>query len=115
MEDFDPGPVRHGIRRFRYPSCPRWLQRVPGGSHTGPMLPETRYARAGDVYIAYQVSGKGRLDLVFVPGFVSHVEHAWEEPGLARFFGRLGAFSRLIRFDKRGTGLSDPISEIPTL
>jgi pimeloyl-ACP methyl ester carboxylesterase len=79
------------------------------------MLSETRYAKAGDVYIAYQVTGSGRLDLVFVPGFVSHVEHAWEEPGLARFFERLGAFSRLIRFDKRGTGLSDPISEIPTL
>jgi pimeloyl-ACP methyl ester carboxylesterase len=79
------------------------------------MLPQTRYAKAGDVYIAYQVTGDGGFDLVFVPGFVSHVEHSWEEPGLARFFQRLGAFSRLIRLDKRGTGLSDRISEIPTL
>jgi pimeloyl-ACP methyl ester carboxylesterase len=55
------------------------------------------------------------LDLVFVPGFVSHVEHSWEEPGLARFFERLGSFSRLIRLDKRGTGLSDRVSAIPTL
>jgi pimeloyl-ACP methyl ester carboxylesterase len=77
------------------------------------MLPQTRYAKAGDVYIAYQVTGDGGFDLVFVPGFVSHVEHSWEEPGLARFFQRLGAFSRLIRLDKRGTGLSDRISEIP--
>jgi pimeloyl-ACP methyl ester carboxylesterase len=78
------------------------------------MLPQTRYAKTGDVYIAYQVTGDGGLDLVFVPGFVSHVEHSWEEPGLARFFQRLGSFSRLIRLDKRGTGLSDRVSEIPT-
>jgi pimeloyl-ACP methyl ester carboxylesterase len=79
------------------------------------MPPQTRYAKAGDVYIAYQVTGDGVLDLAFLPGFVSHVEHAWEEPGLARFFQRLGSFSRLIRLDKRGTGLSDRVSEIPTL
>jgi pimeloyl-ACP methyl ester carboxylesterase len=79
------------------------------------MPPQTRYAKAGDVYIAYQVTGDGGLDLLYVPGFVSHVEHSWEEPGLAQFFQRLGAFSRLIRLDKRGTGLSDRISEIPTL
>src|SRR5262245_37390684 len=79
------------------------------------MRPETRYAKAGDVYIAYQVTGDGGLDLVLLPGFVSHVEHAWEEPGFARFFERLGSFSRLVRLDKRGTGLSDRISEIPSL
>ena len=69
------------------------------------MRPETRYAKAGDVYIAYQVTGEGGLDLVFLPGFVSHLEHSWEEPGLAGFCQRLGAFSRLIRLDKRGPGL----------
>src|SRR6516164_11855609 len=69
--------------------------------------PETRYAKSGDVHIAYQVVGEGPLDTIFVPGFVSNVELAWELPGPARLFSRLAAFSRLIRFDKRGTGLSD--------
>jgi pimeloyl-ACP methyl ester carboxylesterase len=69
--------------------------------------PETRYAKSGDVHIAYQVVGDGPLDLIFVPGFVSNVEMAWETPGRARFQSRLAAFSRLILFDKRGTGLSD--------
>ena len=69
--------------------------------------PETRYAKSGDVHIAYQVVGDGPLDLIFVPGFVSNVELAWESPGSAQFFSRLAAFSRLILFDKRGTGLSD--------
>ena len=69
--------------------------------------PETRYAKSGDVHIAYQVVGEGPLDTIFVPGFVSTVELAWELPGPARLFSRLAAFSRLIRFDKRGTGLSD--------
>src|SRR5262245_37675129 len=79
------------------------------------MLPQTRYAKAGDLHIAYQVTGDGALDLAFLPGFVSQVEHSWEEPGLARFFQRLGSFARLLRLDKRGTGLSDRVSEIPTL
>jgi len=69
--------------------------------------PETRYAKSGDVHIAYQAVGEGPLDTIFVPGFVSNVELAWELPGPARLFSRLAAFSRLIRFDKRGTGLSD--------
>jgi pimeloyl-ACP methyl ester carboxylesterase len=69
--------------------------------------PETRYAKGGDVHIAYQVVGDGSLDLIFVPGFVSNVEMAWETPGQSRFHSRLAAFSRLILFDKRGTGLSD--------
>ncbi len=78
---------------------------------------ETRYARSGDVNIAYQVIGDGPLDLVFVMGWVSHLEYSWEEPSCARFLRRLASFSRLIRFDKRGTGLSDrvPLSELPTL
>src|SRR4030095_2776484 len=70
---------------------------------------QTRYARSGDVSIAYQVVGDGPFDLVYVPGFVSNIELMWEEPGLARFLERLASFSRLILFDKRGTGLSDPV------
>ena len=79
--------------------------------------PETRYARSGDVSIAYQVVGDGPFDLVYVPGFVSNIELMWEEPGLARFLERLASFSRLILFDKRGTGLSDPVPNdgLPTL
>jgi pimeloyl-ACP methyl ester carboxylesterase/class 3 adenylate cyclase len=79
------------------------------------MTPVTRYARSGDVHIAYQVVGEGPLDLVFVPGFVSNVEAAWESPARSRFFRRLASFSRLILFDKRGTGLSDRTSQIFTL
>ncbi len=79
--------------------------------------PTTRYAKSGDYSIAYQVVGDSPLDLVLVPGFVSHVEHAWEDPDFARFLTRLASFSRLILFDKRGTGLSDrvPINLLPTL
>lgn len=79
------------------------------------MLPATRYARSGDVNIAYQVVGDGPLDLVLVPGWVSNVEHGWEEPRHAAFLNRLASFSRLILFDRRGTGLSDREGERPTL
>jgi len=79
------------------------------------MLPETRYAKSGDVHIAYQVIGSGPFDLVFVPGFISHVDHVWDEPRWSSFLERLASFSRLICFDKRGTGLSDRVSAIPTL
>ena len=72
--------------------------------------PKTSYAKAGDVSIAYQVAGDGP-DLVYVPGWVSNVELAWELPDLARCFERLASFSRLILFDKRGTGMSDPVPE----
>jgi pimeloyl-ACP methyl ester carboxylesterase/DNA-binding winged helix-turn-helix (wHTH) protein len=79
--------------------------------------PETMYARSGDVNIAYQVIGDAPLDLVFVMGWVSHLEYFWREPSFARFLMRLASFSRLILFDKRGTGLSDrvPIHQLPTL
>jgi pimeloyl-ACP methyl ester carboxylesterase/DNA-binding winged helix-turn-helix (wHTH) protein/class 3 adenylate cyclase len=85
--------------------------------HARPPAPETHYAQSGDVNIAYQVIGDGPLDLVFVMGWVSHLEYFWEEPSFARFLTRLASFSRLILFDKRGTGLSDrvPIKELPTL
>jgi pimeloyl-ACP methyl ester carboxylesterase/DNA-binding winged helix-turn-helix (wHTH) protein/class 3 adenylate cyclase len=80
-------------------------------------VPETMYARSGDVNIAYQVIGDAPLDLVFVMGWVSHLEYFWREPSFARFLLRLASFSRLILFDKRGTGLSDrvPINQLPTL
>src|SRR6266550_2791078 len=81
------------------------------------MPPETRYAKSGGVNIAYQVVGDGPFDLVYVPGWVSHVELAWELPDLARGFERLASISRLILFDKRGTEMSDPVAadELPTI
>ena len=81
-------------------------------------MPEAiRYARSGDLHIAYQVVGDGPLDLVWVQGWVSHLELMWEQPEYASFLRRLAAFSRLILFDKRGTGLSDSVrtDELPTL
>ncbi len=79
--------------------------------------PETRYAKSGDLNIAYQVVGKGPVDLVLVPGFVSHLDIDWDDPRSAHFLRRLASFSRLIRFDKRGTGLSDRVqlTDLPTL
>ncbi len=79
------------------------------------MVPETRYVTSGDVFVAYQISGQDAPDLLMTPGFVSHLEQAWENPNGARFFQGLGAFSRLIRFDKRGTGLSDRGVSVPHL
>ncbi len=76
---------------------------------------ETRYARSGDVSIAYQVLGDGPIDLVFVMGWVTHMDYFWQEPGFARFLRRLASFSRLILFDKRGTGLSDRSVGLPNL
>ena len=78
-------------------------------------LPETRYARSGDVSVAYQVVGHGPRDLVLSLGFATHLELLWELRPMARFLERLASFSRLLLFDKRGTGLSDPVAEVPTL
>jgi class 3 adenylate cyclase len=72
---------------------------------------QTRYARNGDVSLAYQVVGDGPIDVLVSFGFATHVELVWEEPGLARFLGRLARIGRLILFDRRGTGLSDPVAE----
>jgi pimeloyl-ACP methyl ester carboxylesterase len=77
--------------------------------------PKTRYAKTGGVSIAYQVVGDGPLELVFIPGYVSNVEYYWEIPSMARALERLASFSRLIVWDKRGTGLSDPVGRVPTL
>src|SRR5213595_1342050 len=88
----------------------------PAAAQTLPVeLPETLYARSGDVNIAYQVTGEGPFDLVFVPAYVTHLEQHWKMPTFTPFLGQLSSFSRLIRFDKRGTGMSDPVSGAPTL
>src|SRR5436309_16035510 len=79
------------------------------------MKPETRYARSGDVNIAYQVPGDGPRDLVLVPGWASDLDVFCEEPRAAALLQRLASFSRLILFDKRGTGLSDRVNDMPTL
>jgi pimeloyl-ACP methyl ester carboxylesterase/DNA-binding winged helix-turn-helix (wHTH) protein len=98
------GPLAHG------------LTVVPAGPASTVMsIPETHYARSGDVNIAYQVIGSGPRDLVFIMGWVSHLEYFWAEPSFARFLLRLASFSRLILIDKRGTGLSDRVTELPTL
>ncbi len=99
-----PPPLAHG------------LTVVPAGPASSVMsVPETHYARSGDVNIAYQVIGSGPRDLVFIMGWVSHLEYFWAEPSFARFLLRLASFSRLILIDKRGTGLSDRVTELPTL
>jgi pimeloyl-ACP methyl ester carboxylesterase/DNA-binding CsgD family transcriptional regulator len=79
--------------------------------------PETRYAKSGDIRIAYQIVGNGPLDLVFVPGFISNLDAHWEDPGFSHLMTRLGSFTRLIMLDKRGTGLSDRVDtqHLPSL
>jgi pimeloyl-ACP methyl ester carboxylesterase len=78
-------------------------------------VPRTRYARSGELNIAYQVFGEGAADLVFVPGYISHVEHFWKLPAMAAFLRRLASFARVMLFDKRGTGMSDRTGRISTL
>ncbi|MGB7070873.1 MAG: alpha/beta fold hydrolase [Pyrinomonadaceae bacterium] len=87
------------------------------GAGRPPSKPVTNYVLSGDANIAYQVIGENGIDIVFVMGWVSHLEYSWEEPNFAAFLNHLASFSRLILFDKRGTGLSDrvPVSELPTL
>src|SRR5260370_15156892 len=81
------------------------------------MVPETRYARSGNLHIAYQVAGDGPVDLVFVHGWISHIEHLWEEPSLARLLNRLASFRSLILLDKRRSRLPAPVplDKLPTL
>ncbi len=77
--------------------------------------PATHYAKSGGVHVAYQVFGDGPVDLVLTPGFVSHIENYWDEPGFARALRRLGTVARVTMFDKRGTGLSDQVGDLPGL
>lgn len=79
------------------------------------MLPDTKYAPSGDIYIAYQVTGDGPVDLLWAPGTVSHLDLDWDSPVRAQFINRLSTFCRLMRFDKRGTGLSDRPTKMATL
>jgi pimeloyl-ACP methyl ester carboxylesterase len=81
------------------------------------VIPATSYAKSGDVNVAFQVVGDGPFDLVYAPGWISNIELMWEEPSQAHFLNKLAGFSRLIAFDKRGTGLSDrvPPHQMPTL
>jgi len=78
-------------------------------------VPEVQYTKSGDVNIAYQVTGEGPFDLVFVPGYVTHLELQWSIAGFVPFLESLSSFCRLIRFDKRGTGMSDRVGGAPTL
>jgi pimeloyl-ACP methyl ester carboxylesterase len=77
--------------------------------------PEIRYAKSGDVHIAYQVFGNGPDNLVIIPGFISHVEHVWDSPDQAAWFNHLARRTRVVMFDKRGTGLSDRLGQLPNL
>jgi pimeloyl-ACP methyl ester carboxylesterase len=79
------------------------------------MPPQTRYARCGELSIAYQVIGDGPRDLVIVPGWLWHIELFWNDPGYRRFIHALTDFARVITYDKRGTGMSDPIPAAPSL
>ena len=79
------------------------------------MVPETRYAKSGELHVAYQVFGEGPIDLVYAPGFVSHAEIYWEDPTITRWLEGLARFCRVVMFDKRGTGLSDRVAEMPTM
>ena len=106
-------PHRRGGQALSGPSAPAaWGRSGPASEM---VIPETRYARVGDISIAYQVVGDGPLDLVHIPSWITNVEENWNEPGYARFLRRLASFSRLILFDKRGTGLSDRVADVPTL
>jgi len=86
-----------------------------GRSVISGMRPETRYARSGEIGIAYQVTGEGDMDLVIAFPFLSHVDLLWDSPAMAHFVRRLGSFARVILFDRRGVGLSDPAGGAPTL
>jgi pimeloyl-ACP methyl ester carboxylesterase/DNA-binding CsgD family transcriptional regulator len=77
--------------------------------------PRTCYARSGEAHVAYQVTGEGPVDLVVTPGFISHLDLQWESVRYRQFVRQLAAFARVIRYDKRGTGLSDPVAEVPAL
>jgi pimeloyl-ACP methyl ester carboxylesterase len=93
----------------------QWSGAVPCSEEQTLRSAETKYAHSNGVNIAYQVVGEGPLDLVFVMGWVSNLDYFWEEPHVARFLRRLASFSRLILFDKRGTGLSDRAVGVPSL
>jgi pimeloyl-ACP methyl ester carboxylesterase/DNA-binding winged helix-turn-helix (wHTH) protein len=108
-------PVDIGAGAEAGPSAP--VERAPVVTTLAAVRPRVKYAHSGSVNIAYEVVGSGPIDLIFVMGWVSHLEYFWNEPSFARFLNRLASMARLILFDKRGTGLSDavPVTELPTL
>ena len=79
------------------------------------MTPEIRYAKSGDLHIAYQTFGRGPDNIVIIPGFISHIEHVWDWPDYARWLNHLAKRARVVLFDKRGTGLSDRLGQLPDL
>jgi hypothetical protein len=105
MDGRRPSATTH---RSRAPSS-SLAQELPARPSCRIETPDTRYARTGDVHVAYQVVGTGPPDLVLVSTWFSHVEARWDFPGFAYYLRRLASFSRLISFDKRGIGLSDPV------
>jgi DNA-binding SARP family transcriptional activator/pimeloyl-ACP methyl ester carboxylesterase len=120
LRQLEQAILRHDATLTREP--PAGLNAEPGllvapapPRHPAMRRPAVRYARSSDVNIAYQVVGEGPRDLVLVSGFVSHLQLDWEEPRMAHYLERLASFSRLIRFDKRGTGLSDRPGGLPDL
>src|SRR5437763_14314054 len=82
--------------------------------NVGSRAPEIHYAKSGGLNIAFAVTGEGP-DLVVAPGFISHLDIMWEQPSVVHFYSRLASFRRVVPFDKRGTGLSDPVMQAPTL
>ena len=79
------------------------------------MRVQTRYAKSGNLHVAYQVFGQGAIDLVWCPGFVSNIEHYWEDPRMAHYLERLASFARVITFRNAGMGLSHCQLDSPTL
>ena len=77
--------------------------------------PDTHYARSGNVYVAYQAFGQGPFDLVVVPGALSNIEYGWEIESWQNYYGALASFARVLLFDKRGTGISDPVPGAPSV
>lgn len=107
------------MRRGGCPACPaalRPLDRLDAARDLGGVKrPRTKYAKAGDIHIAYQVFGKGPIDLLWAQGWATHIEYAWESPDYARFLTQISRFARVIFFDKRGVGMSDRDVGYPTL
>jgi hypothetical protein len=108
--------LKHSLQALRASSITQGSLLVFAADFRSVDSPETCYARTADgVHLAYQVVGDGPIDLLYVPGWVNHVEWAWENPTYGRLLGRLSSFSRLIVFDKRGLGLSDRPERLLTL
>ena len=111
------GPRRQPAVQFAEPRAPTggYGGRVPPVAASSSWVPETVYARNGETHIAYQTFGEGEVTFVGVPGIVSNIEVIWEDPEARAWLTRLGSFVRMVHFDKRGQGMSDRDSGVPTL